>query len=90
MTPPFLLSAFSLLLLPVCCSCTALVDVEHAAGSRYSAAVLIGSDATSVSRYGSWVATGINNSNTSGVVQRAVVTRGIFNLAKPAVTAITR
>lgn len=68
-------------------SCTALVDVERPSGSRYSAAVLIGTDASEVSREGSWKATGVNNSDAASIVKKAVVTRGVLNLATPAVGA---
>jgi len=83
----FLLSTFCFLLSAVCCSCTALIDVARASGTRYSAALLVGTDAATLSHPHSWTATGVNNSNATNVAKKAVVTRAILNLATPAVNS---
>lgn len=83
----FPLSAVYFLLSTFCCSCTALLDVAHATGSRYSAALLVGTDAATLSHPHSWTATGVNNSNATNVAKKAVVTRAILDLATPAVNS---
>ena len=78
-----------LILAALITSCSAFVDVEQPSGARVSAAILIGTDATEVSRPGSWKATGINNSNSVGTVKKGVVATQAIDAVAPGFTDLT-
>jgi hypothetical protein len=80
------LSALILLTVP---SCTFLADIERPSGSRYSFAGLLGTDATEVSRPGSWKATGVNNSTAAGTAKSAAISTTALKVLTPAAEGVT-